>query len=525
MLISRQHQAVVLNLRHPERVTTVIPSAKCINLQGTRAVVVPHRPDETRILRNLGFNVVSPIRFHYDWPGLLKPMHAHTECADFFTRYNRAFNLSGMGVGKTISTLWSYDYLRKTGTVNRMLVAAPLSTLDPTWGNHIFMNFPHLNFVVLHGSAQKRLKLLEQDADIYIVNHHGLKIKALIEALAHRPDIDLVVLDEVPVFRNSGTDLWKAANIVCNRQSPRRVWGLTGTPTPNEPTDAWAQCKLVIPHAMSYSFRRFRDMVMRQVSMYVWEPREDAAETVFKMMQPAIRFQLDDLERLPPQIYIDRDVPLTQEQQRTYDDMMRRLHAEYEGGQISAVNEAVKASKLLQIASGVAYGNTGEVQLPVEPRIKVLCEVIEEAVGKVIVFVPFTASLLYVASELEKRKYTVAKVYGDVSKNARDEIFKNFQNSKHPQVIVADARTMSHGLTLIAASAVVWFTPVTSNDIFEQANARTHRLGKKHTSLIVQLSGSSIERRMYSRLRRKQRLQGVLLDLVKENTQEERYEA
>jgi SNF2 family DNA or RNA helicase len=91
-------------------------------------------------------------------------------------------------------------------------------------------------------------------------------------------------------------------------------------------------------------------------------------------------------------------------------------------------------------------------------------------------------------------------------------------------VIVADAKTMSHGLTLLAASAVVWFTPITSNDIFGQANARIHRLGKVNTSLVIQLSGSSIERRMYRRLQKKQKLQGILLDLLKENTQEERYE-
>jgi SNF2 family DNA or RNA helicase len=524
MLISRQHEAVVLNLKRPERVTTVIPSARKITLAGLNAIVVPHRPDETRVLRNLGFDVASPILCHYDWPGQLVPKQAHKEAADFTTRFNRGFNVSGMGVGKTITTLWAYDYLRRTKTVRRMLVVAPLSTLDPTWGNHIFMNFPHLDFAVLHGSADKRLKLLAQDVDIYIINHHGLKIRALVDALAKRPDIDIVVIDEVATFRNSGTGLWKAANTICNNQTRRRVWGLTGTPTPNEPTDAWAQCKLVMPHSMPYSFRRFRDLVMRQISQYVWEAREDAADTVFKFMQPAIRFELDDLGELPPQIYIDRDVPLTDDQQRVYDDMMRRLHAEYNGGQINAVNEAVKASKLLQVAAGCAYGETGEIQLPVEPRIKVLCEVIEEAVGKVIVFVPFTAALHYVAAELEKRKYSVAKVYGDVSKNERDNIFKNFQNSKHPRVIVADAKTMSHGLTLLAASAVVWFTPITSNDIFGQANARIHRLGKVNTSLVIQLSGSSIERRMYRRLQKKQKLQGILLDLLKENTQEERYE-
>ena len=74
---------------------------------------------------------------------------------------------------------------------------------------------------------------------------------------------------------------------------------------------------------------------------------------------------------------------------------------------------------------------------------------------------------------------------------------------------------MSHGLTLTAASTIIWYSCVTSNEIFEQANGRINRPGQKMNNFIIMLEGSPVEHRVYSRLQKKQRLQGALLDEVK----------
>ena len=125
MLILKDKKAVVLKLKSPERVTTVIPTAKTVKHQGARLVAVPHRPDETRVLRNLGFDVPDPMPIHYDWPkasGRYDPFIAQRETANFLTMHHRAFCLNGMGTGKTNATLWAFDYLRRSKQVQRMLV-------------------------------------------------------------------------------------------------------------------------------------------------------------------------------------------------------------------------------------------------------------------------------------------------------------------------------------------------------------------------------------------------------------------
>ena len=519
MQILKNKKAVVLKLRNPTRVTTVIPTAVLVEHKGATLVAVPHRPDETRVLRNLGFEVPDPMPMHYDWPkvsGRHSPFSAQLETASFLSMNSRAFCLNGMGTGKTNSALWAYDYLRRTKTVKKMLVVCPLSTMERTWADSVFQTFPHLDCVVLHGSRDRRIKLLKQDVHVYVINIDGLA--TIKDELAKRPDIDLVVIDELALARNSGTDRWKILNTICNKQSPRRVWGMTGSPTPNAPTDAWAQCKLVTPDNANVPkyFSAFRDRVMRQITPFKWAARQDANEAVYQMMQPAIRFSLDDCVDLPEQTFITRDVALTKEQDKAYKDMMNKLATEYSGGQILAVNEAVKANKLIQIACGVAYGTDGEeVVIPSKPRMDVLKEIIEESEGKVIVFVPLTGALESVASELRK-DWTVETVHGGTSKSERDRIFGEFQRGLDPRVLVANASTMSHGLTLTAATTIVWYAPVHSNETYEQACARVRRPGQTRTTVIVHIAGTDVERRVYKRLQDKQSMQGVLLDMMKE---------
>lgn len=460
---------------------------------------------------------------HYAWPkvsGRYDPFDAQRDTASFLSMNSRAFCLNGMGTGKTNSALWAYDYLRRTKQVKKVLVVCPLSTMERTWADSVFNTFSHLDAVVLHGTRDRRIKLLKQDVDVYIINIDGL---ASIRAeLAKRPDIDLIVVDELALARNSGTDRWKILNDICNKQTTRRVWGMTGSPTPNAPTDAWAQCKLITPDNPNVPkyFSAFRDKVMRQLTQFKWIARPDANDVIYQMMQPAIRFSLDDCTDLPEQTFITREVGLTPEQTKAYKDMLSKLATDYQGGQILAVNEAVKANKLIQIACGVAYGTNGEeIVIPSKPRLDVVKEIIEESEGKVIVFVPLTGALESVASELRK-DFTVETVHGGTSKNERDRIFGEFQRGVEPRVLVANAAAMSHGLTLTAATTIVWYAPVHSNEVYEQACARVRRPGQTRTTVIVHIAGTDVERRVYKRLQDKQSMQGLLLEMMKEQFKE-----
>ena len=417
--------------------------------------------------------------------------------------------------GKSLSALWAYDYLRSQGKATKLLIISPLSTLERVWADEIFNHLPHLQAVVLYGSAARRVAQLEYPADVYIINHDGLKVPEIKNALYARKDINAIIIDELASFRNASTDRWKALKHLI--EGREYVWGMTGTPIPNRPTDAWAQCRLIAPHKVSTYFGRFREMVERKVSQFKWVPRENALEIVQEAMQPSVLFRRDECVDLPPTMYEHRYVEMSPEQKKAYKQMVNQLVVEAAEGKIVAVNEAVKAAKLAQISLGCCYGQNGEViHLECKDRIEVLKEVVEESAGKVIVFVPLLGGLEMVAKELSK-DWQTAVVHGGVGKAERDQIFGEFQSKGGLHVIVAHPKCMSHGLTLVEANTIVWFIPTNNHEDYIQANGRIVRPGQKRNTLIFHLEGSEIERRMYKRLQARSSMQGLLLDLIKKS--------
>lgn len=511
MLVREKHKALVLKLQKPERVTSVIPTAKQLTVKGHQLTAIPHRSAEAQILQNLGFDPPAPVDYYYDWPGQFEPMKAQRDTVRFLTKHNRCYVLNDLGTGKTLSTLWAFDFLRNEGSAQKMLVVAPLSTLQRTWADELFKHFPHLQYAVLHGSKKQRQALLSNtNTDVYIINHDGVKV--LKEDLANRDDIDTVVLDELSqCARNHGTDRWKALRELTRERT--RVWGLTGTPIPNEPTDAWAQCRLLTPHTVPRYFRHFQMQTMKQISTYKWIAKDDALETVNKVMQPAIRFSREECVDLPPVTHETREVGLTKDQNRLFEDMKAKSYAAYQGGEITAVNAAIQVMRMVQIACGAAYDPEGKpVIIKPKARIEETRQLIESAGSKVLVFVPFKSALQMVHDELSKQ-FTCEMIDGSVSKSERDRIIGNFQQAKNPRVLIAQPATMSHGLTLTAASVVCWFAPITSAETYQQANARISRPGQKHNQLICHIQGTPLEAKLYEKLKTKTLTQDSLLDM------------
>jgi superfamily II DNA or RNA helicase len=410
--------------------------------------------------------------------------------------------------GKSLSCLWAVDYLRKLKPGLKVLVVAPLSTLESTWAAEIFQHFLHLQSTVLHGSRQRRLRLLNAEADIYLINHDGVKV---IKDQLVAKKFDIVIVDEIAAFRNARTDRWKALNAITAKAD--RVWGLTGTPTPNEPTDAYGQCKLLVPQNVPPYFGAFQRMTMKKSGPFDWKPKPEATDIVTRAMQPAIRYTRDQCVDIPDCTYQVRSVVLSPEQKKAYDSMRARLVAEVDAGKITAVNAAVKSSKLVQIAGGVLYDEKQQEHVIGAPnRVEVLREIIEQAGGKIIVFVPFRSMINYVAEKL--KDLHVGVVHGGVNKNARAQVFHQFQKGKSMRVLLAQPAAMSHGLTLTASNTIVWYAPITSAETYVQANGRITRPGQKNKQFIINLAATPLEHKMNLALKNKQKLQDVILDML-----------
>lgn len=485
---------------------------KLSHVDGSDYVILPWDMESLRRLALHDVFVPGPIRWDYHWPSKYpRPLDHQVVTADFLTQNPRSFLYSSIGTSKTLSALWAADYLMRRGEIRKVLIASTLSTLDRVWDQEIFCNLFGRTKVILHGSRKRRLELLEQDVDYYIINHDGLKT---IEDELVAKEFDLVIVDEGAVFRNQKTALWRACYNVCGLHTNRWLWWMTGSPMPNAPTDVWAQAKVVRPDTVPKYFTRFRSQVMAQVSQYKWVPVKGYEQIVYDTLRPVIRYTRDVCD-LPADYTKDMPCQMSPDQQKAYNTMANSLVVEIKDQIITAVNEGVKLGKLLQIACGAIYTREKEVMpLNPEPKFEQLDETFEFSERKLIVFAPFKYCLPMIAERYRAQGVKVATISGDTPTGERTKAFRDFQEGDL-EMLIAHPKCMAHGLTLTRSNVIVWWAPVDDYDIYDQACGRIKRPGQTKEQFIIHLTSSQVETEVYRRLRTKEKIQGLVLELFK----------
>lgn len=509
VIVSRAYKQLIVPDTPGAR--TLLPNAKAISANHGGALMVDHNIQNTLLVRHLGFKVPNPMVMYYDW-GADQPFDIQRKTCDLLTSNPRAYVLNHMGTGKSKTALWSWDALNKEGLAKKLLIVAPLSTLNFVWAREVFRTLPHRRCAVLHGSRERRLDLLASDADIYIVNHDGLKVIG--GELHARMDITALVLDELAVYRNNSA---RSKYMRKFAQRFETVWGMTGAPMPNQPTDVWSQCKIVTPHTVPKFFNQAQEILMKKLDLYKYIPKPDAVENAYRWMQPAVRYGLDDVMELPPLVFRNIDVDMSAQQKSVYSKIVNEFAVMVANKQITALNAGAAMNKLLQVAAGWVYTKSPDfVKLDCSPRTDALLDLIEGSERKVLVFVPFRHALEGLSELLTHHTIDHCVVHGGV--NDRDSLFYAFQKTTKYKVLLAHPECLAHGLTLTEADTIIWYSPIASLDIYDQANARITRVGQMHKQQVLHLQGTPVEKKIYSLLRSKQKIQTQLLTLFEDAT-------
>jgi SNF2 family DNA or RNA helicase len=514
MLVHQPTQSLLLNVADPFAVREVLANSRVLDHPDYN-LAVHHTLEAAKVLRNMGCEAPAPIRYQYRWPGKFKPFAHQVVMAEFQTMHRRGFNLSEMGAAKTNAALWATDWMIETGRVQKTLVLSPLSTLERVWQTDIFDTLMHRSCAIIHGTKATRLSRLKADVDFYILNHDGLTIPEVFDHILKRSDINQVIVDEGSMFRNASTKKWKALERLLRRHDIR-LWWMTGTPCPNDPTDAWAQARLVSPDRVPKYFGGFKRETMMQISQFKWVPRADAFTKAFTAMQPAVRFKKADCIDLPPVTIQDRQCNLSAEQRKAFDALKKTMVADaQQGKQIKAVNAADQIGKLRQILCGAIKVDDDDYQsLDHKPRFDVLLETIQEATAKVLIVAPFKGIVRALEPELSKH-YSVGVLNGDVPVRERDRIINEFKLQDDPHILLCHPKVMAHGLNLTEADMLIFYAPIYSNDEYQQVNERFNRAGQKNKMTIVRIGSHPLEWEIYRLLANRQSTQNSILDLYK----------
>ena len=171
----------------------------------------------------------------------------------------------------------------------------------------------------------------------------------------------------------------------------------------------------------------------------------------------------------------------------------------------SIVRRVLKKMDKRSIEGQRKYGDTMESEI--ERREKSLYHFMEDVQEELM------DALLY----LESKNISCKKIDGSVSVSKRTQIFKNFQTTSDPRVLVIQPQSAAHGVTLTAADTVVFWGPVMSTETYIQCCARSDRKGQDSDKVtVIHIEGSDIERKMFKRLASRVKNNNLLVELYEE---------
>ena len=439
-----------------------------------------------------------------------RPYKHQIKMTEFLLRNRLAYNLSDIGTGKTLSALWATDILFEMGMIKKVLIIAPLTTLQVVWAKEIFTNFVGKYYAIAHGPKQKFIEAINSDVHYIITNHDAVKFK--FDELA-KIKFDIIIVDELTAFKNISTDRHKSLKKLMVKTKGR--WGLTGAPTPNSPVEAFGQARIINPknHDLPPYLGQYKDIVIQEVAQGVWVPTIHAQAMVHKILQPAIRFTRDECLDIPPVTAQSIPVIMIKEQKRIYEDMKRNLYAQYDEGQITAVNAGVKLTKLLQISAGAVYDDDHFVCYLDDPKYDAIINIFNELNRtKLIVIAAFVNVAERLTEMFKKDGIRSDCIYGKIKNRA--SIINSFQEDPNGiQILVIQPQAVAHGITLTAANTIVWHSYIHSGEVHLQVNGRITRMGQLRKQYIQYLHNSKADESAIKRLRGKQAQSDSVLEL------------
>ena len=407
-----------------------------------------------------------------------------------------------MGGGKTVATLTAINDLNLAKT----LVVAPKRVAEMVWHREAakWDHLANMRVAKVLGTKDQRMRGLMQDADVYVINRENFVWLVKLVAESKQPwPFDCVVIDENIGFKDRGSKSWQALRSV--RKAVERLYILTGTPDPNgDLLDLWPQISMLDggkrlgTGITKYKDRWYLPDKRNGTTIYSWKLKPGARAEIQDLVRD-VMVSIDSDTQLPPRI--DNVVPVPFNRKR-YDEM----EATQISGPVVAVNPAVLAGKLAQMANGAVYDDQKVVHPIHEGKLDALAEIVEQG-EPVLCFI----SYVHDWDRIKEKFPQAVKFTGD-------DVLDDWQ-AGNIKLMVMHPASGGHGVDglQVGGNVAVWYGLPFSLDLYEQANARLQRPGQKHQVTVHHLVAvNTIDERIMRVLETKGNMQQALMDAVKE---------
>ena len=429
-----------------------------------------------------------------------------------------------MGTGKTKVLIDNLAMLYDKGKVDGALIIAPKGVIGTWYNQEIPTHLPdHIESVSVLWQAlitKKQKESLdclfetEEKLHILIMNVEALSTPKGTQFASkflscHRA---MVAIDESTTIKNSSAKRTKNILSLAKSAKYRRI--MTGSPVTKNPLDLYSQCEFLDPWLLNfqsfYAFRnRYAEMKTinaRGRSIQVVNYFKNIGELSDKLKGFSYRVLKEDCLDLPDKIYVKRNIALTAEQLKLYDQMKKTALAMLNGKVTSTVTVLTQLMRLHQITCGHFTADDGSTQLVKNNRVNELMDVLEEIEGKAIIWANYQHDI----SEIKKSitdKYdsgSVVDYYGLTPQDERQGNIKKFQDDPECRFLIGTPQTGGYGITLTAASNVIYYSNGYDLEKRLQSEDRAHRIGQKKAVTYVDLiTEDTVDEKIVKALRKK----------------------
>jgi len=342
---------------------------------------------------------------------------------------------------------------------------------------------------VLQGSSEKKASALKaiphKGLEVAVVNYDSI---ALIEKELLDWNPDFIICDESSKIKNPTAKMSKSAHKIAKVCSYRLI--LTGTPIQNNPLDFFSQYKVLDENVLGKSFYAFKNQyaVLGNFNQPIgWR---NLAELVKKAHSIAFRVTKEEALDLPETTDIIRNISFEDKVQKLYKKFVRDSYTELEKGEVTATNILTRLLRLQQITGGFLRPDedVDRYEKVSTAKLDALEDIVDTSISenkKLVIIARFIPEIEEICRMLESKKIQYAKVCGEVKDRAAE--VTEFQENPECMVFVGQLQTVSMGLTLTAASTMVFYSLSYNYADYSQARARIHRIGQRNTCQYIHL--------------------------------------
>ena len=429
-----------------------------------------------------------------------------------------------MGTGKTKVLIDNLAMLYDKGKVDGALIVAPKGVIGTWYNQELPAHLPdHIENVTVLWQSNINKKQKEK-LDLLYQNDHRLHILIMnVEAFSTekgkryaasflRCHKSMTAIDESTTIKNPKAKRTKNILEIAKLAPYRRI--MTGSPVTRNPLDLYTQCEFLDPRHLDFSsYYAFRNRYAEMKTMHVsgrsiqvvggFRHLDELADSLKPFSYRVLK---QDCLDLPDKIYMKREIQLTPEQKKLYEQMRKEALATLNGKTVTTMTALTQLMRLHQITCGHFAADDGTVQEIKNSRLAELLDVLEEIEGKAIIWAHYQHDVRNIYKLLED-KYgpgSVVHYYGKTLPDQRDYAIKNFKENDRVRFFVGTPQTGGYGITLVQANTVIYYSNGYDLEKRMQSEDRAHRIGqKKKVTYVDLIAEDTVDNKIVKSLRKK----------------------